>query len=86
MAVRVQRARFRRLRWTDFAVFYMSGGALSPGRGGGLVASSLTLLRLQAGVAAVQRSRFQVLCVLGLVAVVLGVSSLFFGVCLFFSL
>ena len=86
MAVRVHRARFRCMRRTAHAVFYKSGGALSPGRGGGLVASSPATKRLLAGDAAVQRSRFQVLRVLGSVAVVLGVSSLFFGVCSIFSL
>lgn len=50
-------------------------GALSPGCGGGLVASSPATKRVLSGVAAVQRSGSQVLCVLDLGAVVLGVSS-----------
>ena len=68
MAVRVHRARFRCMRRTAHAVFYKSGGALSSGRGGGLVASSPVTKRLLAGDAAVQRPWFQVLRVLGSVA------------------
>ena len=56
-------------------------GALSPGRGGGLAASSPATKRMLAGLAVVQRSRLKVLCVLGLVAVVLGVFFLVSSAC-----